>query len=285
MRTHLIRLARCGVVTLGLVSLDLVALDLGAERSRGAEFRIQTSVFMGNEKTPASSNLTLFTNDVVYDYIAEPQEVTVFDPRRGRFVLLDVERQIRTQIPTKDVARNMQELRVHLANTKNNAIAAFFSNPQFESNIDPDTKELVLTSPIFTYRVTPLPVEDSTVLQTYVRFANSYAQLNQVTKPASPPPFPRMAVNEILKGRGVIPAKIVFTASNPAKLAANKSVTLKSVHAVQWKLFADDRKQIEETGRQLVTFREVPPEEYLRLTNGADQPNQQAARPAPAQKR
>ena len=273
MRRLITRLARLGVVTLSLSATAGLA-----ELAAAAEFRIQTSLYMGGAKDPASKNLTLFKDDVVYDYIESPQEVTMFDPRRGRFVLFDVERRLRTEIPTKDVARNLQELRVHLANQKDNPVAKFFQAPQFDTALAPETDELVLSSPLLTYRVTTLPVDDSAALMTYIRFANAYAQLNAVTKPGSMPPFPRMAMNEILKSRGVIPAKLEFTFSNPAKLAANKSVTLKSVHNVQWRLFADDNKQIAETGKHLVTFKLVPPKEYLQLTNEAPDQNQQAQR-------
>lgn len=262
----------------GAAVLTLAAGVGAPDRVAGGEFRIQTRLYMGNEKEPASENITLFKDDVVYDYSASPQstlEVTMFDPRRGRFVLLDIERRLRTQIPTKEVANHIQQLRAKMATQNENKMFQFFQNPQFKAAVDPETDELTFDSPYLTYRIVPLAVKDEQVLRTYIQFANWYAQLNSVIMPGSTPPFPRLAINSALQSRGVMPTRLTFTAKNLEPLAANKSITIRSVHEVEWKLFADDQRQIEETGRQLVTFQEVSPTEYLRLTSG--QPEAQQA--------
>lgn len=261
----------------------------GSEAARPrtpAEFRIETRVYMANEKEPASENLTLFRDGVVYDYIVTPREVTVFDPDRGRrFVLLDLDRKLRTTIPTNVVADYIQGIRQRMAQLADDEVQRFFQNPRFEVAVDPDTRRLSLDSPYLHYRLATVAAKSDEVLRAYIRFANAYAQLNTVTKPGSTPPFPRMAVNDELERRGLIPTEIEFTATNPSKLAGARSVTLRSVHGIDWRLFAEDLKRIDETKQQLVAFKHVSPQEYLQLSNSPLAPPQQAQKPSRAKPR
>lgn len=261
--------------TLAIAAAGVVPTAL----AHAADFRIHTRVFMGNEKKPASENTTLFKDGVVYDYIAEPNEVTIFDPRRGRFVVLDVDRRLRAEIPTKDVAGRIQQLRELMAQQNNNEVAVFFQKPVFERSVDPQTKELVFDSQYLKYRIEPLRPKSDEILRSYIQFANWYAQLNAVTKPGSTPPFPRMVINDHLQAQGVIPARVEFTAVNNNRVAAVRSVTLHSDHEVQWKLFGEDLRRIEETGRQLVSFKKVSPSDYLQIDGQLSGKPVQASRP------
>jgi hypothetical protein len=160
-----------------------------------------------------------------------------------------------------------------------NEVARFFQNPVFKINEDPDTGELVFDSQLLQYRITTMPAKSDDLLHTYIQFANWYAQLNSVTKPGSTPPFPRMAVNDNLQARGLIPTEIEFTATNPARIAATRSITLRSVHDVEWKLFGEDLRRIEETGRQMAAFAEVTPQKYLQPAEGPGGQAQNAGKP------
>ena len=53
------------------------------------DFRIETKVYSGRDKSPVSQNVTLFQAGYVYDYMADPERVAVFDRAHGRFILLD----------------------------------------------------------------------------------------------------------------------------------------------------------------------------------------------------
>lgn len=79
--------------------LAATALWLTASHALGQDFRIETDVFVGNEERASMTTLTLFQGSTVYDYLGTEQpEITIFDAKRGRFVLLDCQRQIRTSI-------------------------------------------------------------------------------------------------------------------------------------------------------------------------------------------
>ena len=62
--------------------------------SRHAEgFRIETKIFAGEEKEPASKTTTLFQDGVVYDFLEKPQQTAVFRKAAGqkpaRFILMN----------------------------------------------------------------------------------------------------------------------------------------------------------------------------------------------------
>ena len=70
--------------------------------ARAEEFRIETRVYVGDEKEPVSETTTLFLDGVVYDFLAEPAQIAVFRKpgggKPGRFILLDPEHGVRTEI-------------------------------------------------------------------------------------------------------------------------------------------------------------------------------------------
>jgi hypothetical protein len=74
------------------------------------DFRIDTEIFVRTvgekvkEKEPDAETLTIFTNNMIYDFLrSEPREITLFDPSRGRFTLLDETRELKTSLSTQDV--------------------------------------------------------------------------------------------------------------------------------------------------------------------------------------
>jgi hypothetical protein len=65
------------------------------------------------------------------------------------------------------------------------------------------------------------------------------------------------------------------------RAAGARSITVRSVHDIEWKLFAEDNQRIRETQQQLVAFKKVAPKEYLTLVNTPLEP-QQARKPGKA---
>ena len=51
-----------------------------ARPAPGDDFRIETKVYAGKGKEPASRNTTLFRAGFVYDYLSDDGQVVVFDP-------------------------------------------------------------------------------------------------------------------------------------------------------------------------------------------------------------
>src|SRR5262245_51704172 len=116
-----------------------------APAAMGEGFRIETKVFVGDEKLPASATTTLFLNGVVYDFLTDPEQIAVFRKpgggKPGRFILLDPEHRTRTELSTDQLAGAMNKLKTWAAKQKD-PFLQFAANPQFEESFDRDSGKL-----------------------------------------------------------------------------------------------------------------------------------------------
>jgi hypothetical protein len=234
---------------------------LTATVAAATDFRIASQVFVGDGKQAASTNITLFRAGIVYDYLSEPESVTIFDPLRGRFVLIDPVEQIQCEVATKEVAAFNDELRLRAAGSQD-PLLQFMANPQFKV-ITPQPGVLHLTGPHMNYRIQVQRVGDKGAVRQYVEFSDWYARLNTLMNPGSPPPFTRISMNQILLERGEVPKEVMLTV-RPAQHVPNaREVQLRSTHDVSWKLLADDLRRIDSTGEQLATFQQVSMDDFI----------------------
>jgi hypothetical protein len=224
------------------------------------DFRIDSKIYSGKVIEPISQSVTLFRAGIVYDYLLEPKRVAVFDRPRQRFILLDPERKLRTEIKTEEVARFMSELEQY-ANTHGNAFVKGMIDPKFQADMNAKSGELLLVSDALTYRLGTIKPESPEVVQQYREFSDWYARLNAMTTPGVIPPFARLVVNEELAGRGLIPERVQLTIP-PRVSTVGREIMLRSEHHVTWRLIPKDFDDIAVTAQQLVTFSEVSFAEY-----------------------
>src|SRR5262245_48834088 len=82
----------------------LIATLVALATVEAQEFRVDSEVFAGQEKQPFLETLTIFTSGIAYDFqLTQPREITVFDPGRGRFTMLDETRQVKAVVTTADL--------------------------------------------------------------------------------------------------------------------------------------------------------------------------------------
>jgi len=224
------------------------------------DFRIDSKIYSGKGTEPISQSVTLFRAGIIYDYLVEPKRVAVFDKPRQRFILLDPERKLRTEIKTAEVARFMSELEQY-ATTHGNAFVKGMLDPKFAADMNEKTGELLLVGDSLTYRLDTIKPESSEVVQQYREFSDWYARLNAMTTPGVIPPFARFLVNEELAGRGLIPERVQLTIP-PRVSTVGREISLRSEHHVTWRLIPKDFDEIAVTAQQLVTFSEVSFAEY-----------------------
>src|SRR5207253_4334884 len=80
------------------------------------DFRIDTEIFVGQEKEPKVQTLTIFADGRVFDFLqTEPRQITVFDPLRGQFTLLDETRRVKAAVTTAELLASMLELETRAA--------------------------------------------------------------------------------------------------------------------------------------------------------------------------
>jgi hypothetical protein len=232
--------------------------------AHGEDFRIDSRVFAGKEPKAISENTTLFHAGIVYDYIPD-KSIAIFDKPRGRFVLLDRQRKVKTEVTIAQLQSFCEQLQ-EMAAADSNPFVRFVADPTFDSKLDEKSGELVLASSRMTYRLKTTKAENTASSQQYRDFSDAYARLNVMMNPGSTPPFPRLAVNAALCERGLLAEQVQLTV--PQQNALHKhTVELRSEHHIAWRLLQTDLDRINETTNQLTTFKPVGLDEYRQFQN------------------
>ena len=245
------------------VNFGMLMFGIIISGSAAAEdFRIDTDVFQGAEDKPVSETITIFTGDVIYDFLlpdtetGADEQVTMFDVRRGRIVLMDAGRRVQTTLSTDDLLQftaGMKALALQKGDTD-------FFDPKFEVQFDETDGTLTLASRRLTYQVQAVTPKHAESVRRIQEFADWYARLNAV-RPGNLPPFGRIALNAALAERNMIPQKIERTILIDRPVADKKYVA-RSEHTTNWLLSTTDRRRIDRASRYIATFQQVTPDAY-----------------------
>jgi hypothetical protein len=236
-------------------------LAIAAAATRAEDFRIETKIYIGDAKEPASETTTLFVGKAVYDFIAQPEQVAVFRKpaggKTGRFILLDPQQNIKTELSTDQLAGAMDKLRTW-AGRQTDPFLQFAADPQFKESFESGSGKLVLAHYLESYTVTTRRAEHPQAAADYREFLDWYARLNTLLS-GGPPPEPRLRLNEALARHKVIPLKVELTRSGEKE-------PIRAEHQFIWRLSNDDRERINDVGTSLSSCRTVPNEEFLKAT-------------------
>lgn len=224
------------------------------------DFRVENKVYVGSDKEPRTESTTLFYQGLVYDYLKEPAEVTVFDAPHRRFILLDTSRRLKTELSADEVAALNHNLRDWAAR-QTDPYLQFLAAPKFEEQFDEQTGTLALTSPWISYRVITQVPDNPAVARQYREFSDWYTLLNTRLNPGSKMPFARLSLNEALEKRGRIPKEVHLTMRSKRGLPFQK-VTVRSEHHLVTTLLQSDRDRIRQTDEFMGMFRAVDFGEY-----------------------
>ena len=228
------------------------------------EMRIYTTVrdrsTDGANKHPDQRSLMIFHAGKVYDYIEPAQEVTVFEPAHRRFIVVNLRRQLRSEL-MQDQIRNYlgmaeEEARKRLAFADENLTAAkrkslellqFQLKPEFVTTFDASKAQMVLFNPRFQYVAAGLfaPPSQDFVSNQYLHVIDWMAQFNSVLHPQSLLPGPRIKLNQELRNHGLLPSTVELQASSEFP------IHLQAQHEWTWNLQSTDRQMIDEWEKQL----------------------------------
>jgi hypothetical protein len=245
-----------------LASLILaVTLPLSAN---AGDFCIYSRVFVDKgkkESPPPIESVTIFQSGRVYDFLDSPAEVTVFDPPGNKFVILDTERQLKTEVATSQIDEFVAHLKDATQKRGIVPLLAFLAEPTFEEDFDPTTSELTMKSPWLTYRVKTVSPKLNDASDQYAEYANWQAKLNMLLRPGSLPLFTRLELNKALDRRGLLPTEVSQVRHN-GQSGSRRDVTLRAEHRLQWRLLDAEQKRVNEAATWLVTFKTVDLGEY-----------------------
>ncbi len=253
-------------LSLSLLLVLAVGRSLPTSRAAAPEFRIETQVFVADEAEPASHTVTLFEESAVYEFSDNPAETIVYrEPSEGRpaqFILLDPASHRRTDVDAGRVTKLMDKL-AGWAKEQKDPLLKFSADPQFEETFDADSGDLTLANPQWTYRVATVAAEDKATLARYRAFTDRYAELTSMLE-NTPPPRPRLALNEALEKHGVVPVEIRRT------LGGDEKNLVRAAHLFSWRLSRDDRARLDEARQQVASFEKVENKEFLAARNKPD---------------
>jgi hypothetical protein len=252
-----------------LLALAVMFGVASATHGQSEDFRMQTSVFVGNSSAPAVSSLTMFNGTTIYDFIeneSEFGEITVFDVKRGRFVLLDPHRKVKTTL-TKDFL--VQFLDQVLSQTSSTALTKYVQ-PKLQYEFNLSMKTVRVTSDHLTYQATGISPKFDSSIQRYRHFADWVARLNS-TRIGNLPPYSRFELNRLMAKQKLLPKSIKRTLMLD-EVGLRKQI-VRSEHVINWQLTNTDRKRISQTGDQMATFKEVSADEFWQLKTKAVQSN------------
>jgi hypothetical protein len=233
------------------------------------DFRIETALYANDARAPVSKATTLFEQGVVYDFLSQPGQIAVYRPKSaeqpGRFVLLDADRKVRTELTTDRLEGLLAKVRSWAA-SQEEPLFRFQAKPRFEDSFDEETGQLILSSDLMTYRVVTEPGGNAAAMAAYREFCDAYARLNAVTQRGMLP-FARLKLNAILDELGRVPTSVELT-------IPQQKLRLRAVHAFMWRLSKDDRRKIETVRAQLGNFRPVDNAEFRKVTELASNPQE-----------
>ncbi|NLF71909.1 MAG: hypothetical protein GX575_23000 [Candidatus Anammoximicrobium sp.] len=247
------------VKALWIPALSLLASQVPVPAGGTEDFRVETDVFLGGEKEPVAQNVTLFSGGLVYDFpLIGPQEITVFDGARGRFVLLDVPRKIKSTLTTQELLQTTAAIKIQAQGL--DGLFAFAADPQFQGKADDQDGWLTLSSSLLSYRAKGIKPKLAATADVYRDFADWHARLN-ATRPGNLPPFPRLELNRTLAERQQVPEEVELTVEPKSRWAGRKLV-VRSHHIFNWRLSNTDRKRIETAGTYMADFQAVSFQDY-----------------------
>jgi len=236
----------------------VIFIGAAASLAVADDFRIATKIYVGDEEQPVSTATTLFHGGVVYDFLAEPEQVAIFRKpgggKPGRFILLDPRRRIRTELSTEQLAGAVDKL-TNWASRQKDPFLQFAADPKFNESFSAESGKLVLASHEANYEIATTPAHEPEALDEYREFLDWYARLNTLLG-AGPPPGPRLEVNAALARYRVIPVSVELTRSGEKE-------PLRAEHEFTWRLSKDDLARIDDACASLAAYRAVNHETFL----------------------
>lgn len=237
-----------------------VLLAVATAPAWGVDFRIETKVYRGDEELPITQTTTLFQNGVIYDFVEATGRVAIYRHQQGdtpgRFLLIDPARSVKTEFTVDRLDSAIATLRTW-SRTQRDPLLKFAADPEFDQLYDEESGVLTLESDPMTYRLATVPVERSEAWRDLRNYFDGFAKLNCILA-SSMPPMPRLAVNDALEKRNVVPVEVNL------EIDGDEDQQLRAEHLFTWMLSKNDRARITLVGEQVVNFRDVSNKEFRR---------------------
>lgn len=231
----------------------------------GLDFRVETDVFIGSEKDPAVENLTLFTEGKVYDFLLSgSREITIYDPARGQFRLLDTERKLQSSVSTQRLLELVEAMEGDIAKGNDPFLRAIVK-PAFETKVEKFEESgesrvrITMTSKEIIYKVVGRSPEHAEAVHAYRQFGDFFSRFN-FARPGSLSPGARLELNKVLAEQGLVPIEI-----ERIVVAPGHKLEVRSRHLINWILSNRDLAKITTAGNHLAEFKVIDFDEHRQM--------------------
>jgi len=229
-------------------------------------FRVESQVFVNGAEEPVARSLTLFRDGVAWDFL-EPVaakggtagnggEIVLHDPARERVVLVDPDRNLKTQID----AIRLERLSVSLASwarKSDDRLVRWAGGPDFGEGMTETDDRIELVGPRVRYAIDFARPPSAEAAGVYRRFADTAILLKALVRPGGLPPFPRLAINRRVAAAGGIPEEVSLEIDSRAVAVAGRADTLRCVHKFHPRLLTGDLSRIAEAESRVAVATQV----------------------------
>lgn len=187
---------------------------------------------------------SLFHAGRVYDYNDGSSQVTIFEPAQERFLIIDSSNRTATVVSFRYIEQRLHQARARRGEELQKApkeaagYAGFELHPKFQEKFDKQGQLLTLDSPFVRYELKCLPAESPELLKAYLNYADWAKRLDYVSYRTPTLPDPRLAVNERLRQKGLLPVNVEL------QVKLENGPHMRAEHTFTWALNGDNRKTI-----------------------------------------
>lgn len=193
-----------------VVAIIILAILAFQPALEAQEFKVESKVFVGNSKTPATTNIVLFADNVIYDFnygadtSKPPREVVILDKRQRKMILLDMQQKRKLEMFDINVIKVLESVQ---AMTAEDPRSEFLVKEQFKESTDLTTGWVTLKSNTIAYQFTGKQPDNVGLLPDYFAYLDNFTRLI-ASDPKRIPPFPKLRLNQSIKQLGWFPSEI-----------------------------------------------------------------------------
>lgn len=229
-------------------------------------FKYTTNVFIGDAKTPSSTNHTVFKDGLIFDFRFSNEsasdrieEVVIYEPRKRNFILLDYSKKVRLDMDSFQIIRIVDGMKSELE--RDERLQKLYLNGYTVENHVEDNFTSVKND-FIRYSARGKRPADETIIPTFIQYLEQFTRI-RVSDPKSMPPFPRMMLNGEIKKIGFVPEEIRLqmlpNELNKTGFKANSS------HHLEMSLDESDLERIRNAKRNWMNFRRIELAEYRKI--------------------
>lgn len=228
--------------------------------------RVESELFAADDDEPVARSLTLFRDGVAWDFLELPSgedggsmrlvEIVLHDPARDRVVVIDVVRDVKTQVESVRLERLSVSL-ASWARGEDDRLVRWAGGPDFEAGLTETETTLELSGPRVRYAVAHAPAPSKEAAVAYRAFADTALLLRALLQPGGLPPFPRLALNRRLEAAEAIPCEVTLEIASRFASLGGRAEKVTCRHRVHPRLLGQDEAKIDDAAARSAAARPV----------------------------